>query len=223
MYLIKEYKTILNNAIDKFYKKDSDLLDRGLNERSVAFRLGLYLNEELEKSDLLNKSSVVVDAEYNKNGTDKKFVYRNCKYHLDGCNSKFDCYIKTDENEDYRLYSGKVNDKSTYQNTVMSFVTKSSESKYMIPDLLVHTRNPKGSSNNDDNKNLIAIEIKTNGERNTIAIDYAKLSYITCETADYRYKLGVHLDFNSSEDNNLKITYFQNGKMMNDTERTFTF
>lgn len=217
MNLIKNYKTILNKAIDRFYKEDSDMLDRGLNERSVAFRLGLYLNEELEKHCLLNNSSVVVDAEYNKNGSDKKFVYKNCKHHLDGCSSKCDCYIKTDKNKDYRLFSGKVNGKSTYQNTIMNFVNTSSESKYMIPDLLVHTRNAKGSSNNDDNKNLIAIEIKTNGNRNTIAIDYAKLSYITCEASDYRYNLGVHLDFNNSEDNKLKITYFQNGKIVNDT------
>lgn len=78
----------------------------------------------------------------------------------------------------------------------------------MIPDIIVHERSADGNSYGNNN-NKIAIEIKTRGERNSDAIDYAKLSYLTCESAEYNFELGLHLDFNRT---NYACTYFKNGK-----------
>lgn len=95
------------------------------------------------------------------------------------------------------MFSGKVAGQNIYQKTIIDFVTNISDTKYMVPDLLIHIRNPYGNIDTTGDKNIIAIEIKTKGDKNTIAIDYAKLCYLTCETADYKYDLGVHIDFES--------------------------
>jgi hypothetical protein len=48
-------------SIDYLYKNDISLIKRGCSERSIVFRLGIYLNEEFKKYGL------DVDCEYNRN------------------------------------------------------------------------------------------------------------------------------------------------------------
>lgn len=53
-------------AIDKLYLDDYSLIQRKCSERSIVFRLGLYLAKEFNEQD------IDVDCEYNKNGDSPK-------------------------------------------------------------------------------------------------------------------------------------------------------
>lgn len=55
-------------AIDKLYCEDYSLIQRKCSERSIVFRLGLYLAKELEEVD------IDVDCEYNRNGKFPKLL-----------------------------------------------------------------------------------------------------------------------------------------------------
>ena len=55
-----EVREKLRLAIKELYKKDFSLIQRRCCERSIVFRLGIYLNYNFEEYD--------VDCEYNKNG-----------------------------------------------------------------------------------------------------------------------------------------------------------
>lgn len=59
-------------AIEEFYKKDGDLFEVGASERSMVFRIGLYLSQAIEKDDLL--SEYCVDCEYNRNVSTPKEI-----------------------------------------------------------------------------------------------------------------------------------------------------
>lgn len=66
----EELKKILESCVDKMLKNDHYLLENKTHECSISFRIGHYLQNELDslkKSDRLNiPENLVVDAEYNK-------------------------------------------------------------------------------------------------------------------------------------------------------------
>lgn len=50
----------LLKALEELYEKDGELLEIRANERSITFRLGIYLDE------LFRKEGLIVDSEYNR-------------------------------------------------------------------------------------------------------------------------------------------------------------
>lgn len=199
-------------SVKELLKNDVELLERKVNERSIAFRLGYYVQRNMYKMRHVYKSHLVVDAEYDKNGNGNKGVYGICRYNT--CKESNSCHIKTSVKK-YKI-KGRIICRSDGMRTICKqvysrlseYVQSTKDSKYMIPDLLIHERNKKG--NISDNKegsinNLVAIEIKKFGTENSIAVDLAKLTYLTCSYAEYKFKLGLHLNF---EVNNDRITCY---------------
>ena len=137
-------KVVLNSITELLYK-DYELFERNVHERAIAFRLGHYLqnNLKLEKSD---NENFIVDAEFNKFKNDVKEVYKECK---NNCRND-ECFIKKNNLSELKLEYGKNKEASTLK----EFVEKVSETKSMIPDLIIHKRNEI----NEDN--ILAIEIK---------------------------------------------------------------
>ena len=72
------------------------------------------------------------------------------------------------------------------------------------PDIVIHKR-----GNNENN--LVCIEIKTSHNNQTRLNDYSKLKSITKQSGNYKYKLGVFIDFNKNK-KNLIVKYFEDGK-----------
>lgn len=58
----KEIRGKLKVALDKLYQNDYSLIRRLCSERSIVFKLGIYLAQEFEGTRF------DVDCEYNKNG-----------------------------------------------------------------------------------------------------------------------------------------------------------
>jgi hypothetical protein len=61
---IQELKGIIDEALRRLYHEDPELMEYAVNERSVVFRFGLYLNELLPSSSFANYN---LDCEYNRN------------------------------------------------------------------------------------------------------------------------------------------------------------
>lgn len=61
----------IKRALNQLYKNDSYLLEHNLHEQCIAFRLGLYLYEELKRCGF---SDYDLDAEYDKNMDRKKWL-----------------------------------------------------------------------------------------------------------------------------------------------------
>lgn len=74
---IEQLMTILKTALDELYNKDKELIDRGVNERDIAFRLGLHLNPLLQ--DIEHLKTLDLDIDYNKNGVNPKRTPRRPK------------------------------------------------------------------------------------------------------------------------------------------------
>lgn len=204
-------------AVSILTKKDKDILERNLHERSIVFRLGHYLQYLILNGDFgVDKNKVVVDAEYNKNIDGVKGVYKSCRYNINGCVEYNDCYIKTDKN----CYNLKDNNCKT---TLYKFIKETNDEKYMIPDLLIHERMSTKNTNNStyeqedkmENKtttNFVAIEVKKKDRNsNEKALDLAKLTYLTCKVGEYKYKLGLYLIFNRCE---CSYMAFEDGKIV---------
>lgn len=62
----EDIKKKLIFALGQLYRNDFLLIDRECCERSIVFRLGIYLN------DIFEKNGFDVDCEYNKNGNNPK-------------------------------------------------------------------------------------------------------------------------------------------------------
>lgn len=62
-------------ALRQLYQKDYSLIDRQCNERSIVFRLGIYLN------DIFEKNGFDVDCEYNRNGNNPKKLESRSRKH----------------------------------------------------------------------------------------------------------------------------------------------
>lgn len=61
---IEELKSMVDEALIRLYQQDLELIEYAVNERSVVFRFGLYLNELLPSSSF---ASYNLDCEYNRN------------------------------------------------------------------------------------------------------------------------------------------------------------
>lgn len=74
---IEQLMTILKTALGELYKKDKELIDRSVNERDLAFRLGLHMNPLLQANEQLK--TLDLDIDYNKNGEKPKRTPRRPK------------------------------------------------------------------------------------------------------------------------------------------------
>lgn len=70
---MKVFIDLIESALGALIENDSELLIRDVNERSVAFRLGVYLDGIISGNNE-EWRNISVDAEYNKNGDGPKGV-----------------------------------------------------------------------------------------------------------------------------------------------------
>jgi hypothetical protein len=140
MTLTQEQKQALKDIIDttiaRLYERDGDLIQREGLERSIAFRMAVYLNNLFVNSDWLR--GLDFDMEYNKNGLNTKRIPRR-------------------------------------PNGVQ-------------PDIILHRRR-------SNEENVLVVEIKgwwNNASRDD---DRIKLEDFTHQDGEYKYGLGVFLDF----------------------------
>ena len=75
------------------------------------------------------------------------------------------------------------------------------------PDILIHRRGT-------DEDNLVYIEIKTDHNREARTNDYDKIKTMTKQKEEYRYSLGLFIDFNRNKEK-LNINFFKDGKECN--------
>lgn len=180
------------DALQELIKsQDKKLIERGVHERTIAFRLGHYLQKRIkcDAYELNHVQNLVVDAEYNKNGKRTKGVYENCR----NCNNDEGCYIKNSKD---LVIKHPRKDIRLLQELVM-------RPKKMMPDLLVHIRDKDGDEcENQSQNSYLTIELKTKDDEVLNVIDCAKLAYLTCKKGMYNYKLGVHIVF---KDDSLNI------------------
>ena len=76
--------------------------------------------------------------------------------------------------------------------------------KIIKPDIIIHKRDI-------DKDNLVYIEIKTDHNNKSREEDYKRIKAATDSKGEYRYKLGIFIDFNRNKDN-LLTRYFQDGE-----------
>ena len=69
---VKDAIKCCKNAIREFYKKDYKLIDLQCNERSMMFRIGIYLYEHMKAHNSLNEYDL--DCEYNRKGINIKTI-----------------------------------------------------------------------------------------------------------------------------------------------------
>lgn len=69
-----EIKEILGNSLTSLYANDITLIERRGLERSIGFRIGLYLSEGISDFEWMNH--LIVDLEYTKNVNDQKRLRR---------------------------------------------------------------------------------------------------------------------------------------------------
>ena len=72
------------------------------------------------------------------------------------------------------------------------------------PDIIIHRRGT-------DQDNLVYIEIKTDHNTESRLHDYEKIIVMTKQKGDYKYSLGLFIDFNRDKEK-LNIKYFEDGK-----------
>ncbi|MEG0403861.1 MAG: hypothetical protein RR571_05715 [Anaerorhabdus sp.] len=199
-YMVKE-------AVDKLLIVDKFLLEKSGLERSIAFRLGLYLNSILRRKKnvslvsevfLEDKIKLDVDLEYSKNGESTKEVYLHC-HNYRYCGNC--CYICTQDSK----VKATINNRNEYFDNLRSYIDKI-DRKNMIPDILVHKRG-------ENNHNLIAIEVKCNDDEKLREADFGKLTYLTCtkDDCEYKYKIGIFIEFSKE---GAKYCIFEEGRIV---------
>lgn len=94
---IDEIQNIVNNVLAKVYAEPISLIEKKANERSIAFRFGLYLTEYISQSSFGADNDLIVDFDYNRNGEGIKGmdgfslthgVYPDIIFHHRGFNDK---------------------------------------------------------------------------------------------------------------------------------------
>lgn len=77
----QDLKNLLINCLNLLYEDDIRLVQRRGLERSITFRLGLYINDAIKNVEWINEinhrlaetnESLKIDVEYNKNGLNSK-------------------------------------------------------------------------------------------------------------------------------------------------------
>ena len=71
-------------------------------------------------------------------------------------------------------------------------------------DILIHRRGT-------DENNLVYIEIKTDHNRESRTFDYDKIKAMTKQSSEYKYSLGLFVDFNRDKEK-LVMIFFEDGK-----------
>lgn len=189
---IERIKQSLLNALIKLDEEDKYLLEKNASERSIAFRIGHYI-----QVDLQNCESLHVDVEYN---LDKE-VEGGHKQLLNPDRNDIDklaALLKAINTDNY------VSDLE--KNRILNEIATMS---LFYPDLIVHERKI-------NRENRLIVEIKKDRASNS---DRKRLKYLTRQNgfdAHFKYQLGVHLVIRTgSVDNNQKrfaIEYFQDGE-----------
>lgn len=195
-------KEILKISIQQVYMYDKDLINRGIQEQAISFKLAHYFQCLFDKYYKQLSGEYHIDCEYNKNCDGLKHIFSECE----GCTkySHPTCAIVTSQKE----YKPR---KEKEPVSLSRYVTdiKDKRDKYCRPDIVLHIRG-------GNKGNLISIEVKkgpiysSNKDRyNQKIYDYMKLTYLTCKNSDYRYKLGYYIEFDKEK---TKITEFSDGK-----------
>ena len=72
------YKAIdcCKEAIQRFYKEDYNLIEMNSSERSMVFRIGLYINEIVSNDENLREYNI--DCEYNRKNFNPKRIDSGC-------------------------------------------------------------------------------------------------------------------------------------------------
>ena len=88
-------KKAVIDALEHFYLNDRYLIDKNVHERSLTFRLGMYLQQEFSGWD--------VDCEYNRNCQtfhNNKILSVRCvhepQFNCEGCNNRKKCTVFPD-------------------------------------------------------------------------------------------------------------------------------
>ena len=76
--------------------------------------------------------------------------------------------------------------------------------KNIRPDIIIHRRGT-------DENNLLYIEIKTDHNRESRTFDYDKIKAMTKQNSEYKYSLGLFIDFNRDKEK-LVMIFFEDGK-----------
>lgn len=75
---------LIRPAIDEFYKNDmdemlrEDNIEKAVNERSMVFRIGIYIENIIKSSEEFKEYNL--DAEYNRNQTRAKYIKKKKTY-----------------------------------------------------------------------------------------------------------------------------------------------
>ncbi|MFW5872271.1 MAG: hypothetical protein ACOCUT_04115, partial [bacterium] len=86
-------------------------------------------------------------------------------------------------------------------------VVKTRDGETLInPDVIVHTRGA-------GNPNLVVIELKKKTNRDRRIEDVLELKYMTNPEHQYRYQLGLFIDYGNTRDS-VKITSYRNGEVL---------
>ena len=93
---------------------------------------------------------------------------------------------------------------SEYNKHIDSEKHNSELNKEIRPDIIIHKR-----GNDDDN--LVYIEIKTDHNNDNRQDDIKKVISMTKQTGEYKYKLGIFIDFNRNREN-LVVHHFKDGE-----------
>ena len=181
---LKKLNQILEIALNNLYASDAEILENNANERSMSFRLGIYLSNEITKkefADFINNSNserqeleykLSVDSEYNRSSEETK-----------------------------KLNLLKFQDK-----VGMELPHPQWDEVSIFPDLIVHSRM-------NDFANILAIEIKKQSNRNLAEweFDRLKLQHLTSPEQRYQYDFGAFIVLGSK---NYSIEYFCNGERL---------
>jgi hypothetical protein len=176
IYSVQELQEKVDNAVRDFMKYDSDLLKSEAHEQAISHRIAVYLEKSFGESEKLN-----VDCEYNKHLKSPKRI-----------NLDLDDLMKQKE-QAKRCWC------SMCQVICHGLNLEKFDDKLFRPDIVVHSRG-------NDNRNLIAIEIKAD---EMCPFDVAKLRALTVLKKNgglYEYQLGVFLNFPNGIPNFLTVT-----------------
>lgn len=124
---MEDIKDKLLRALKTLFQKDYSLIQRDCNERSVSFRLGIYLN------NIFEQEGYDVDCEYNRNKYDKKQLgngesnYPDIIVHKRGVNENNLLYIEVKK---YKALT--KNNYETDKRKLLGFTTSSGDYKYKL-------------------------------------------------------------------------------------------
>lgn len=99
-------KECLKQALEQFYKEDGILFDfktenEAVCERSMVFRIGLYLHDILKKNENLKEFDI--DNEYNRNFEHQKSMYKQTLEKIEEKYTYPDLIVHKRKSNDYNL------------------------------------------------------------------------------------------------------------------------